>query len=85
MNPLVCRSQVRVRLSDSGSSPSQLDRCPESEGKGRAEVPDGHSKGQEVHGKDNVGRAGLGTGVHPSCHSTPRTLDFAKHCSNAVI
>lgn len=59
--------------------------CSQSEGKGRAEVPNGHSKVQEVHGKDNVGRVGLGTTVNPSCHSTPRTLDFAKHCSNTVI
>lgn len=42
-------------------------------------------KVQEVHGEDNVGRVGLGTSLCPSCHSTPWTLNCAKHCSNAVI
>lgn len=42
-------------------------------------------KSQEVHSEDSVGRVGLGTNVRPSCHSTPWTLNCAKHCSNAVI
>jgi len=28
---------------------------------------------------------GLAPGIHPSCHSDPRTLHCAKHCSNTVI
>ncbi|KAG7238563.1 hypothetical protein INR49_030836, partial [Caranx melampygus] len=45
-------------------------------------LADRHKKVQEVHREDNVRRVGLGTSVHPPCHSTPRTLDCAKHCSN---
>lgn len=53
------------------------------EGKRRAEVL--QMGMEDVHRKDNVGRVGLGTSIHPSCHSTPRTLDSAKYCSNTVI
>ena len=41
--------------------------------------------GAQGHRRDNVGRVGLGTGIHQSCHSDPRTLHCAKHCSNTVI
>lgn len=43
------------------------------------------SAGSPLRGQCGEGRVGLGTSVHPSCHSTPRTLDCAKHCSNTVI
>lgn len=42
-------------------------------------------KEQELHSEDNVGRVGPGSSVRPSCHSTPWTLNCAKHYSNTVI
>lgn len=65
---------------------TELWACPARRVRGGGRGPiSGHKKVQDVHGKDNVGRVGLGTRVHPSCHSPPRTLNCAKHCSNTVI
>lgn len=73
-----------MRGGDGGRAPAVTG--PKREGKGRAEVLQmGTRKCGKSTKRTMWGGVGLGTRICPSCHSTPRTLECAKHCFNAVI